>query len=400
MNFAARKPLESVLVKPAGPDCNLGCTYCFYLKKAELFNEVKQHRMSEEVLEELIRQVMAQSGQNISFGWQGGEPTLMGLPFYEKVVEFEKKYGFGKTVGNGLQTNGMLIDARWAEFLKKYDFLVGLSLDGPEHIHNHYRLKKNGQPSWDRVMESARLLLDAGVAVNAMCCITDYSADYVEELYQFYKDMGLTWMQFIPVVETDKDNPGKAADFSLTAEKYGEFLVKLFDLWINDFQNGMPTTNIRNFDSIFHTYVGIQAPECTLREECGVYLTIEHNGDVYSCDFFVEPNWKLGNIKNGRLIDMLNSKRQTQFGSLKAKLPRKCRTCSWYKNCFGGCTKDRVKDKRDSGLPRFCKSTIRFLEHADPVYKELAKNWKMQQQDIQKGSIPGDTYNAFHDFMG
>ena len=392
------KPLESVLIKPAGPDCNLGCTYCFYLEKAELFKEQSVHRMSDEVLEELIRQVMSQSGPQVSLGWQGGEPTLMGLDFYKKAVAFEQKYGKGKSVGNGLQTNGLLINQEWAEFLKQYDFLVGLSLDGPKHVHDNYRLTKNGQPSWDIVMKSLDTLQNAGVAVNAMCCITDYSADYVEELYEFYKSVGLTWMQFIPVVESDKKDPRKAADFSLTDEKYADFLMDLFDLWINDFEDGVPTTNIRNFESIFHTYVGMQAPECTLRKECGIYTTIEHTGDVYSCDFFVEPKWKLGNIMQGRLIDMLNSKKQAQFGAMKAQLPRKCKTCTWYKHCFGGCTKDRVKDVRDSGMPRFCQSTIDFLEYADPVYKQLAKQWHEQQKDLQKGSTPGDTYNAFHDF--
>lgn len=393
------KPLESILIKPAGPDCNLGCKYCFYLEKAALFNKTTTHRMSDEVLEELIRQAMAQSGQNISLGWQGGEPTLMGLDYFEKVVEFEKKYGRGKIVGNGFQTNGLLIDHKWAEFLNKYDFLVGLSLDGPQHIHDHYRLTQNGRPSWEIVMNSAQTLLQHGVAVNAMCCITSYSANYATELYNFYKEVGLGWMQFIPVVETDKENPRQAADFSLSAEQYGRFMIEIFDLWLADFKNGQPTTNIRFIESIFHTYVGVPAPECTMRKECGIYVTVEHNGDVYACDFFVEPHWKLGNLMKGRLIDMLNSKRQKSFGELKAQIPRKCRTCQWYKHCFAGCTKDRIKDPKDGGMPRFCQSQIMFLEHADPIFRELAGKWKDQQNDVNKGSVPGKSYNAWEDFI-
>lgn len=394
------KPLESILVKPAGPDCNLGCKYCFYLDKSELYPETNTHRMSEKVLEELIRQTMEQSGQNISFAWQGGEPTLMGLDFFKKAVHYEKVYGNRKIVGNGLQTNGILLNEEWADFLKQFDFLVGLSLDGPQHIHDNYRLSQNEKPSWKEVMKSAKMLLDRDVPVNAMCCITSYSANYAREIYEFFKSIGLTWMQFIPIVETDKENPRRAAEFSVTAEQYGQFLIDIFDLWVADFKNGQPTTNVRFIESVFHTYVGMAAPECTLSKECGVYVTVEYNGDVYSCDFFVEPKWKLGNLMDDRLIDMLNSPKQKKFGQIKSQLPRKCRTCQWYQNCFGGCTKDRIKDPSDSGMPRFCKSTMMFMEHADPVLSQLARQWKEQQKDIEKGSIPGDTYNAFGDFVG
>lgn len=393
MKYSNYKPLGSILVKPAGPDCNLGCTYCFYLEKAELFKKTSVHRMDDEVLETLIRQGLSQSGREISFTWQGGEPTLAGLDFFKKVVMYERMYGQGKIVGNGLQTNGTKLTKEWAEFLASYDFLVGLSLDGPEHIHNHYRVTKGDKPTWDRVMESLELLQNHNVAVNAMCCITDYSSDYAEELYEFYKSVGLDWMQFIPVVETDKENPNKAAPFSLTAQKYAQFLKTLFDLWINDFENGEPTTHIRNFDSLFYTYVDLPSPECTLLPECGVYPTVEHNGNVYSCDFFVENKWKLGNIKYASLIDMLNSKKQKQFGLMKRNLPQKCNGCKWYKHCFGGCTKDRIKDAGDEGMPRFCSTTIQFLEYADPIFKDLATKWKEQQAQQQ-----GDTYNAFYDF--
>lgn len=392
------KPLNSILIKPAGPDCNLGCEYCFYLEKASLYPDEKQHRMSEDTLEVLIKQAMEQSGENIALTWQGGEPTLMGLDFYKKVVALEQKYGRGKVVGNGLQTNGLLLDEEWAGFLGQYEFLVGLSIDGPQHIHDKYRLTKNQQPSWERVMESAKLLLEHKVAVNAMCCITSDSAPHARELYAFFKEQGFEWMQFIPIVERDKENPRKAAAFSVNAEQYGRFMIEIFDLWLKDFENGQPTTNVRFIESIFHTYVGLDAPECTLSKECGVYPTVEHNGDVYSCDFFVESRWKLGNIKQNRLVDMLNSPKQTKFGQLKSQLPRKCRTCPWLQHCYGGCTKDRIKDPKDSGLPRFCKSTIMFMEHADPVFKELARNWKAQQTSQE--STGGVSYNAFKDFMG
>lgn len=393
------KPLNSVLIKPTGPDCNLNCSYCFYLDKAELFNASPVHRMSPEIQEEIIRQVIQQSGSNVSLAWQGGEPTLMGLDFYKRAIELEMKYGHNQSVGNGLQTNGLLLNREWAAFLKKYDWLVGLSLDGPADIHNHYRLDKGGHKTHSKVENVAKMLLDEGVAANAMCCVTSHSVKYPEQLYNYFKELGYTFMQFIPVVETDKEDPSKAAPFSVSAVDYGHFLNKLFDLWMADFQNGQPTTSIRHFESVFHTYVGIQAPECTMMKECGTYVVIEHNGNVYSCDFFVEPKWKLGNVMHDRIINMLNSKKQETFGLAKAQLPRDCKQCTWLHNCYGGCTKDRIKDPRDNRNPRFCQSYKMFFKHADGTLKDLAVQWQQQQHDLREQQKYGNTYNAFDDFM-
>jgi len=393
------RPLTSVLVKPAGPDCNLRCTYCFYLEKAELFSETKKHRMNNDIQEELIRQAMQQSGESISIAWQGGEPTLMGLDFYKRAVELEMKYGHGQTVGNGLQTNGTLLNEDWAEFLQKYDWLVGLSLDGPEHIHNHYRKDIAGKGTHRKVEDNAKMLLQNGVATNVLACLTDYSVNFPEESYNYFKSLGLNWMQFIPIVETDKNDPSRAASFSVTAEKYGEFLCKIFDLWLADFQNGQPTTHVRHFDSVFYAYVGLEPPQCSMMKECGPYVAVEHNGNVYSCDFFVEPKWKLGNIMNNRLIDMLNSKKQRAFGAAKAVLPGECRKCPWLTKCYGGCTKDRIKDPRDHRKPRFCRAYKMFFAHADKTLRLLAESWKQQQRDIQEREQTGGTYNAFKDFI-
>lgn len=373
------KPLTSILVKPAGPDCNLACRYCFYLEKAGLFSETAAHRMSFEVLEEMIRQVMQQAGQQVSFGWQGGEPTLMGLDFFKKAVEYQKKFGRGQTVGNGLQTNGILLNSEWAQFLKSYQFLVGLSLDGPEHIHNRYRVFKSGRGSWSTVVDRAKMLLDNGVSVNALSVLNDYSVRFPEEIYKFHKALKLNFMQFIPCVEPDKNDPGRAAAFSVSAEGYGRFLIKLFDLWINDFQNGAPTTSIRYFDSVFYSYVGMPPPECTLHRECGVYVVVEHDGSVYSCDFYVEPKWNLGNVMEDRLIDLLNSEKQNYFGRIKAAVPDECRTCRWLTYCRGGCPKDRQNDPDDCGSNHFCKSYQMFFEHAHATLLRMADNWKRQQ---------------------
>lgn len=393
------KPLTSVLVKPSGPDCNLGCTYCFYLEKEALFPETKVHRMSPEVQEEMIRQVMQQSGDAVSIAWQGGEPALMGLDFYKRAIELEMKYGHGQTVGNGFQTNGTLLDREWARFFKQYDWLIGLSLDGPQHIHDRYRHDKGLQPTWEKVEGVARMLIEEGVAVNAMCCITDYSSDYAEELYNYYKSLGLTWMQFIPIVETDKDDPSKAASFSLTDERYGRFLIQLFDLWINDFKDGEPTTSIRHFESVFHHYVGLESPECALMKECAPYVVVEHNGNAYSCDFFVEPRHRLGNIRQSKIIDLLNSKKQDEFGKAKTLLPRKCRFCHWQSKCYGGCTKDRIKDPNDQRQPRFCLAYQMFLEHADARLTQLAENWLQKQSDYEERRQTGGYYHAFQDML-
>ncbi|MBC8004239.1 MAG: anaerobic sulfatase maturase [Verrucomicrobia bacterium] len=392
------RPLNSVLVKPSGPDCNLGCTYCFYLDKEELFPETKTHRMSPEIQEELIKQVMQQSGNEVAIAWQGGEPALMGLDFYKRAVELEMKYGHGQSVGNGFQTNGTLLDKEWAKFFKEYDWLIGLSLDGPQHIHDRYRLDKGLQPSWHKVEGVAKMLQAEGVATNVLCCITDYSSQYAEELYHYFKSLGFTWMQFIPIVETDKDDPSKAAPYSVTDEQYGRFLITLFDLWINDFKDGEPTTSIRHFESVFYTYAGFDAPECTLSKECAPYVVVEHNGNVYTCDFFVEPRHRLGNIRHSKITDMLNSKKQDEFGKVKNALPRKCKLCPWYTKCFGGCIKDRIKDPNDHRQPRFCHSYQLFFEHADAQLKALAERWKQKQADYAEFTRNGGVYDATKHF--
>jgi uncharacterized protein len=376
-----KKPLSSVLIKPAGPDCNMACTYCFYRDKETFFPGDKIHRMSDEILEETLKQIFAQPLQAVSIGWQGGEPTLMGLPFFEKAVALQIRYGKGKSVGNGLQTNGLLIDKNWTRFLNEYNFLVGLSLDGPEHVHNRYRLRRGRQDTWAEVVDRARLLLDEGVKVNALIVVNDYSVQFPEEIYKFHKELGLDHMQFIPCVETDPADTTRAAPFSAPAEGHGRFLIKLFDLWLADFQDGRPTTSIRFFDSVFYRYVDRDPPECDLQAKCGNYVVVEHNGDVYACDFFVEERWKLGNVMQRKLMHMLNSARQNEFGRMKADLPEPCQACPWLSVCRGGCTKDRLRDPRDRGLNHFCAAYKKFFAHADARMRKLAADWKTQNSD-------------------
>jgi len=382
------KPLTSIMIKPAGPDCNLACSYCFYRRKQALFPEAKTHRMADDVLEEMIRQLMERSRPEVSLVWQGGEPTLMGLPFYQKVVALEQKHGRGQVVGNGLQTNGLLLDRDWTKFFRQYRFLIGLSLDGPEHVHDHYRCTRDGTGTWSRTVERARMLLDEGVATNALIVVSDYAARYPEEIYDFHKDLGLTFMQFIPCVEPGEDG-FSAAPFSVSSEVFGIFLCRLFDRWRADVQDGKALTSIRFFDALFHVYLGLEPPECTIRKECGDYVVVEHNGDVYACDFFVEPGWRLGNVMQDSLDAMLNGRRQTRFGRQKAALPEPCRSCTWLRLCRGGCLKDRIRDPRDRGLNHFCEGLQTFFKHADPHFREMVAQW--ERYDPRGTAAEGET---------
>jgi uncharacterized protein len=357
----------------------MACDYCFYLEKAALFPEDRIHRMSETILEELVRQVLTDGTSEVAFGWQGGEPTLMGLAFFETAIEHEQRHGRGQTVGNGLQTNGLLIDQEWAAFLARNQFLVGLSIDGPAHVHDRYRRLRGGQPSHARAVDAAKRMLDAGVAVNALTVINDCSVRFPEEIYAFHKELGLAYMQLIPCLEPLPREAGKTEPSAARPEDYGRFLCRIFDLWLEDFDGPMATTSIRFFDSVFHTYVGMTPPECTLLEECGVYVVVEHNGDVYACDFFVEDNWRLGNVLEGRLVDMLNSSRQVRFGRRKSRLPDACRQCTWLERCRGGCPKERLYDPSAQASPFFCEAYKQLFAHADPTFKRLAATWRAEQ---------------------
>lgn len=368
-------PITNVLIKPAGPDCNLECDYCFYIEKMQSYPG-RVPRMSETVLETLTRQLLAQSVPQISIGWQGGEPTLMGLSFYRKAVEYMQRYGCGQAISNGFQTNGVLIDRTWAKFFRNYNFLVGLSLDGPEHIHDHYRRNKAGRGSWRKALDAARLMLDSGVEVNALSVVNSYSVQFPDEIYTFHKANGLNFMQFIPCVESEGAG---VANFSVDAASYGTFLCRIFDLWLADFVNGEPTTSIRWFEALLFQYAGFPPTECTLLKTCGNYLLIEHSGDVYPCDFFVEPEWKLGNLLETPLPVLFNAPRQTTFGELKSTLPVDCRACEWRTQCRGGCTKDRLRNPALEGRNHLCSANKIFFHYADARFRQLVTEWKQKQ---------------------
>jgi uncharacterized protein len=412
-NDMSLKP-STVLVKPAGADCNLDCGYCFYLDRAGVvrpgfqpewgFTRLHGRKMSPDILRTMVRQVMQGGGDQLAFGWQGGEPLLMGVEFFRLAVDFQRQYGrTGQTVGNGLQTNGTLITDEWCALFTETAWLVGLSLDGPEHVHDRYRRCRNGDGTYRRVRKAAELLTQKKVEFNALSVVNEYSARFPEEIYRHHKDLGIRHMQFIPCVERDATDASKAAPFSVEANALGRFMIAIFDLWKADFREGLPTTQVRWFDSYFYSYVNMPPPECTLQKECGRYVVVEYDGDVYSCDFFVEPEWRLGNIMTDDLTQMLNCSRQREFGRRKAVLPLPCRACSWLSRCQGGCPKDRMRDPTDLGRNHFCEAFKAFFAHADKDFRNLADGWRKQQRAIaarRKDACPCGSGLRYKDCCG
>ncbi len=364
--------LDCLLIKPVGPACNLKCEYCFYLEKENIFSSPAT--MKEEVLDATMRQALKTGNHPFSFIWQGGEPLLAGLDFFRRAVELQKKYGGHRTVSNAIQTNGTLLNRDWANFFNDNDFLVGVSLDGPQSIHDYYRRDIGAKGTWSKVHEGAKLCLKQGVATNILSCVTPHSQNHSIELYDYYKREGFRYLQFIPVIETDKN--GEPTSFSVAGKAYGKFLTQMFNHWLSDFENGQPTMSIRLFDTLFFTVLGRSAPECSLHETCGSYLTVEHTGEMFPCDFFVEPVHSRGNILEYDPHQMINSNLQRLFGGAKANLPKQCAKCKWKPLCNGGCLKDRRNNPRNQKENYFCRAMKDFLPYAVPHFEALAKRWQ------------------------
>ncbi len=356
-----------LLIKPSSYDCNLNCEYCFYKRVEKLYPEIKHPRMSDKTLEVLIKKYLGLRLQNSVFCWQGGEPTLMGLDFYKKVVQFQQKYGIGgQLVGNVLQTNGILIDEDWAKFLHDYKVFVGLSLDGPENIHDHYRRTINGKGTWKKVMKCVKILQDNKVEFNILCVLSKANVNHVKELYQFFSENDLNYLQFIPALECTNN---KMAPYSPTAEEYGKFLCEIFDLWK---KNGVENVHFRTFEDIFSLYLGLSTNSCPFGKNCSDYLVIEWNGDVFPCDFFVKSDLKLGNIINDDFSNILKN-RPAIFSNRKKKLGNECLNCHWKNICHGGCLKDRD----------FCENTDNNRSYYCKVYKlffTYSYEWFLQAQ--------------------
>lgn len=386
------KPLY-VMLKPAGAHCNLACKYCYYLEKNKLYPTAQRHLMSDEMLEQFTREyIEAQTMNQVLFTWHGGEPLLRSIDFYRKTLSLQQKYAGGRRIDNVIQTNGTLLTDEWCEFFAQNHWLVGISIDGPQPDHDHYRLTAAGKPSWKKVMQGIKLLKKHGVEWNAMAVVNAYNANHPLEFYRFFKENGCQFLQFTPIVErltrhedgrtlaslADKDEIS-LSEASVTPEQWGYFLCAIFDEWV---RKDVGKIFVEIFDCTLANWMGISPGICAYSKECGHAGVMEHNGDVYSCDHFVFPEYKLGNIRDHSLIDMLYGEQQQEFSRLKhSSLPRQCKECDMEFACHGECPKNRfMKDKYgDSGLNYLCPGYYHYYQHVAP-YMDYMKQELMSQR--------------------
>ncbi len=385
------KPLY-VLAKPVGASCNLRCKYCYYLEKAHLYRNAPARVMSDELLERFVQEyIQAQTMSQVLFTWHGGEPLMRPLSFYRKAVALQERYAFGRQIDNTIQTNGTLLTDEWCEFFKEHNWLVGISIDGPQEFHDEYRRTASDKPSWQKVMRGIRLLRKHGVEWNAMAVVNDFNAGYPLEFYHFFKEMGAKYIQFAPVVErmaahsdgchlaTLVDQECPVADFSVSPAQWGDFLCAIFDEWV---RHDVGQTYVEIFDCTLANWVGERPGICVYAKECGHAGVMEFNGDVYSCDHFVFPEYKLGNIRDKTLVEMLYGEQQRQFSCLKhASLPKQCKECEWEFACHGECPKNRFVNDRygNPGLNYLCSGYRHFYEHVAP-YMDFMKKEFMNQR--------------------
>lgn len=387
-----------VMAKPIGARCNLACSYCFYLEKeAAFYGSAQPSRMSPATLEKFVRDYIAsQPGPEITFAWQGGEPMLMGIAFFERAVRLQKEYAAGRSIANAFQTNGTLMDAQWAEFFARENFLVGISLDGPREMHDPYRLDRGGKPTWGRVMDGLRLLRSRQVRFNTLTVVHRRNCRRAGEVYRFLREEGSAFMQFIPLVEraagahdatTGLDHarppaaghdllPPEAVERAVPREvpgrhRFGEFLCDIFDLWM---QGDVGRVYIQQFESALASWLGIEATLCTMARQCGRALALEHNGDLYLCDHYVYPEYKVGNLHATPLADLGNAYATERFGAAKANLSNACLSCPVRFACNGDCPKHRfvAAGPGQPGISYLCPSYQHFFGHIRPVMERMA----------------------------
>ena len=368
------------MLKPAGSLCNLRCKYCYYLEKDKLYKQCKNHVISDELLEKFIKEyIEAQTTPQVLFTWHGGETLMRPISFYKRALELQRIYGRGRQIDNCIQTNGTLLTDEWCQFFKDNNFLVGVSIDGPQEFHDEYRRTATNKPTFVKVMNGINLLNKHGVEWNALAVVNDYNADYPLEFYRFFKQIGCKYIQFSPIVERvvkREDGltlaPGMQggnaglADFSITPEQWGNFLCTIFDEWVH---NDVGEYFVQLFDATLANWVGHAPGVCILAEECGHAGVMEFNGDVYSCDHFVYPEHLLGNLHTKTITEMMYSDQQNKFAKMKKQmLPQQCKECKFLFACHGECPKNRfLNDKYGNyGLNYLCKGYRQFFEHVEP----------------------------------
>lgn len=374
-----------VMLKPAGSLCNLRCKYCYYLEKNALYTEQKNHVISDEMLDKFIREyIEAQTSPDVLFCWHGGETLMRPISFYRRAIELQRKYARGRRIDNTIQTNATMLTDEWCEFFRENNFLVGVSIDGPQEFHDEYRRTATGKPTFHKVMQGIRLLNKHNVEWNALAVVNDFNADYPLEFYNFFKEIGCHYIQFTPIVERrierndglslapGMEEGGELVDFSVTLEQWGKFLCTIFDEWV---RHDVGTYFIQIFDATLANWAGVQPGLCSLAKECGHAGVMEFNGDVYSCDHFVYPEHLLGNINEKTITEMMYGEKQREFAKLKHELlPQQCRECPVEFACHGECPKNRfTRDKYGNpGLNYLCKGYRQFFEHVKP-YMDFMK---------------------------
>jgi uncharacterized protein len=388
-----------IMTKPIGPICNLDCKYCFYLEKEALYPQTSRWAMAPDLLERYIEQyIAAQPLEEVNFAWQGGEPTLLGIDFFRNAIALQAKYANGKTIHNALQTNATLIDYNWASFLAEHKFLVGVSIDGPRELHDFYRVDKGNAPTFDRVVRGLDRLKEHHVDFNTLTVVNRQNSTHPLEVYRFLKEIGSGFMQFIPVVERKAVAPlandlvllqpssaqsAEVTDWSVEPLAYGKFLAAIFDEWV---RQDVGRYYVQQFDVALESWLGLEASLCVFRRKCGSALAMEHNGDLYSCDHFVYPEHKLGNITQLALSEIVRSPQQHSFGNAKRDtLPRMCRQCDVRFACNGECPKHRFLSTPDgeTGLNYLCAGYKHFFHHIDPFMQFMA-------QELQSGRPPAN----------
>ena len=380
-----------IMAKPIGPLCNLDCKYCFYLEKENLYPE-SNFRMTDKVLESFIKQkIEAHKIPVVNFAWQGGEPTLLGVEYFQRVVELQNKYADGKSIENAFQTNGVLLDDNWGEFFSKNNFLIGLSIDGPREYHDKYRVNKGEKPTFDQVIHGLEILKKHDVEFNTLTVVQDHNSKHPLEIYRFLKEIGSGFMQFIPIVERSAENQNtdglslvspdykekaQVTEWSVKPEAYGNFLIEIFDEWV---RNDVGEYFVQMFDVALEAWYGREPSLCVFRKTCGDAMAIEHNGDLFSCDHYVYPENKLGNILTENLENLINSPQQRKFGSDKQdSLPAYCLKCEVRFVCNGECPKHRFIETPDGekGLNYLCAGYRKFFNHINPYMKFMANELK------------------------
>lgn len=382
-----------VMLKPVGAACNLRCRYCYYLEKANLYKDDARRTMSDEMLERFVKEyIEAQTMNEVMFTWHGGEPLMRPLSFYKRAMQLQQQYGRGRRIVNTLQTNGTLLTDEWCEFLHDNNWLVGVSIDGPQEFHDEYRRTASRGPSWMKVMKGIQLMKKHHVEWNAMAVVNDFNADYPLDFYHFFKDNGCQFLQFTPIVERivphqdgrhlahigDRSD-APLADFSVSPRQWGDFLCAIFDEWV---RHDVGQTYVEIFDCILANWVGQTPGICVYAKECGHAGVMEYNGDIYSCDHFVFPEYRLGNIRTQTITEMLYGEQQQRFSQLKHQsLPRQCRECEWEFACHGECPKNRFLNDHygNPGLNYLCEGYKQFFRHVAP-YMDFMKQELLNQR--------------------